>query len=145
MTNIKQKGKAVPLQARRGSEGSWKLSFPDFLTRAQDGGKFPFLRTGRIYPHEMLLVLISVSGWIDPRTIVRSEGFYVKEKSTDTSWDRNNDLRICSTEQIPNILPINIVVFWGYVHIFYWSCYFDNTTVMTHPKRIVPLSKNMLK
>ena len=29
------KGKAVPLQARRGPEGSRKLSFPDFVTTAQ--------------------------------------------------------------------------------------------------------------
>jgi hypothetical protein len=35
----KGKGKAVPLQAWSGPEGSRKLSFPDFLTTAQDGGK----------------------------------------------------------------------------------------------------------
>jgi len=33
------KGKAVPLQARSGPEGSRKLRFPDFTTTAQDGGK----------------------------------------------------------------------------------------------------------
>jgi len=32
------KGKAVPLQARSGPEVSRKLSFPDFVTTAQDGG-----------------------------------------------------------------------------------------------------------
>jgi len=33
------KGKAVPLQAWSGPEGSSKLRFPDFMTTAQDGGK----------------------------------------------------------------------------------------------------------
>jgi len=33
------KGKAVPLQAWSGPEGSRKLRFPDFITTAQDGGK----------------------------------------------------------------------------------------------------------
>jgi hypothetical protein len=31
--------KAVPLQAWSGPEGSRKLSFPDFMTTAQDGGQ----------------------------------------------------------------------------------------------------------
>jgi len=33
------KGKAVPLQASSGPEGSRKLRFPDYMTKAQDGGK----------------------------------------------------------------------------------------------------------
>ena len=33
-------GKAVPLQAWSGPQGSRKLSFSDFMTTAQDGGKF---------------------------------------------------------------------------------------------------------
>jgi len=39
MDNGKGNGKSVPLQARRGPEGSRKLRFPDFVTTAQDGGK----------------------------------------------------------------------------------------------------------
>ena len=49
------KGKAVPLQARSGPEGSRKLRSPDFMTTAQDGCKVVSL-----YPQEMLLVLVSV-------------------------------------------------------------------------------------
>jgi hypothetical protein len=33
------KGKAVPLQAWNGPEGSRKLRFPDFMITAEDGGK----------------------------------------------------------------------------------------------------------
>ena len=33
------KGKAVPLQAWSGPEGSRKLRFPGFMTTARDGGK----------------------------------------------------------------------------------------------------------
>jgi len=36
---VTRKGKAVPLQAWSGPEGSSKLRFPDFVTTAQDGGK----------------------------------------------------------------------------------------------------------
>jgi hypothetical protein len=69
-----KKGKAVPLQAWSGPEGSRKLRFPDYLTTTQDSGKVVSLTHRPPYPHEMLLVLISVRGWVDPRAIVRSKG-----------------------------------------------------------------------
>ena len=56
------KGKAVPLQAGSGPEGSRKLRFPDFMTTAQDGGKVVSLTHRPPLPQEINLVLISVRG-----------------------------------------------------------------------------------
>jgi len=81
------KGRSVPLQTQSVQEGSRKFRFPDFVKTAHDPSRLPVLRAGRLYPQEMLLVLISVRIWVDPRAIVRSEGFYVNKKSNDTSWD----------------------------------------------------------
>jgi len=78
------KGTAVPLQVWSGPEVSRKLRLPNFVITTLDGGRLSSLRTGRLYTHEILLVLISVRGWVDPRAIVRPEGFCVnEEESTD--------------------------------------------------------------
>ena len=56
------KGKAVPLQDCSGPEGSRKLTFPDFITTAQDGGKVVSFTHRPPLSQEMLLVLISLRG-----------------------------------------------------------------------------------
>jgi len=66
---------ALPTELPIGPEGTRKLSFPYFMTTAQDSGKFVSLMHRPPLPQEMLLVLISV----DPRAVVRSQGFYVNE------------------------------------------------------------------
>jgi len=59
--NVKQ-SHYRPRGAQRGPVGSRKIRFPDFVTKAQDGGRLSALRTGRLYPQEVLLVLSSVRG-----------------------------------------------------------------------------------
>ena len=111
------KGKSAPLQARRGPQCSRKSRFPDFTTTAEDVGRLSALSTGRLYPSKYSLILISVRGWVDPSAIVRSEGFYVNEKSTDTSWDRTRDLPVCKT--IPGVtLKENVILAFPEIFIF---------------------------
>ena len=61
-------GKAVPLQAWIGPDGSRKLRFPDFMTTAQDDGEVVSLT------HRPPLPQGNFRGWVEPRVIVRPEG-----------------------------------------------------------------------
>ena len=61
------KGKAVPLQAWSGPEGSRKLRFPDFMTKALEGGKVsltqrPHLPPGKSSWYSFLLEAESTRG-----------------------------------------------------------------------------------
>ena len=97
----KCKSKAVPLQARRGPEGSRKLRSPDFVTTAQVGGRLSALRTGRLYSrkyswYSFLLETESASGPKCDR-----KDFMSMKNSSCTSWNRNAFVGKCKGKAVP--------------------------------------------
>jgi len=63
MSKGKGKGKAIPLQAWTGPGGFQEAESPRFQDiRYMKVVKLSALRTGRLYPQEIFLVLISIRG-----------------------------------------------------------------------------------
>ena len=91
-----QKGKAVPLQAWSGPEGSRKLRFPDLMTTAQDGGKVVSLT------HRPPLPPGNTPGTHFCQRLSRPQGHSATKRimsmknSSDNIGNRTRDLPVCS-------------------------------------------------
>jgi hypothetical protein len=113
-------GKAVPLQAWSGPEGSRKLRFPDYMKTEQDSGKVVRL-THRLpsppgnAPGTHFCCRLSRPQ--DHRAIGRIMSM---KNSNDTIWDRTSDLPICSTAPKPlchrGLQLVNLVGFIIRIH-----------------------------
>ena len=86
--------------------GCRRLRFPEHLdNRHMKVVRLSALHTGRLYPQVSSLVIISVRGWVDPRTIVRPEGLSHLNISKDPTGNRTRDLPAFSAVPQPTALP----------------------------------------
>jgi len=90
-------GKALRVQGGCGSQISRQS--------AHEGGNVVSPTHRPTLPQEIFLVLISVRGWVNPRTIVRPEGFMSMKNCNDIIGNRTRDLPTCSAVPQPTAPP----------------------------------------
>ena len=90
------KGKAVPLQAWSGPEGSRKLRFPDFMKTAQDGGKVVSLTNRPPLPPGNTPCTLLCYRLSRPQGYSATGRIMSLKNSNDTIGNRTRDLPVCS-------------------------------------------------
>ena len=91
------KGKSVPLQAWREPECSRKLSFQDFVTKAQGGGNFVSLTHRPHLPSGISPGTHFCQGLSRPQGHSATGRIMPMKNYNDIIWNRTSDLPICST------------------------------------------------
>jgi hypothetical protein len=95
--------KAFPLQAWTGPLGFQEVEAPEFLdNRHMKVVRFSALLTGRIYPQEGCLVLISVKRLSRPKSHNETGSIKSLKNSSDSIGNRTRDLAACSAVPQPS-------------------------------------------
>ena len=94
---------------------------PDFVTAVQDGGRLSALRIGRLYPQEIFLEIISVTGWVDRKDFMSMKNPLTPAGIKPASFRFvAQNLNHCATA-VPDVLGIysNSVIIIIFFHLIF--------------------------